>query len=67
MSHFFIIYIKLSFLIILMHTHENEDLYIPIFIFVIATFALVYVINKVELSTKDDTEKFINNYKNKIF
>jgi hypothetical protein len=56
-----------------MHTNQNEDYFIPIFIFFITTLFLVYVINKVELSLnkvelspKDETEKTINNLKYKV-
>ena len=49
-----------------MNTNENDSCTIAIFIFFITTLFLVYVINKVELSTKDETEKAINNLKYKI-
>jgi hypothetical protein len=49
-----------------MHTNQNEDYFIPIFIFFITTLFLVYVINKVELSPRDETEKTINNLKYKV-
>ena len=48
-----------------MNLDENEDYVIPVFIFFIATFFMVYVINKVELSTKEETENFINSVKYK--
>ena len=46
--------------------YHNESFFIPIFIFFITTLCLVYIINKVELSTKDETENAVNNLKNKI-
>jgi preprotein translocase subunit SecG len=49
-----------------MHTNQNEDYFIPIFIFFITTLFLVYVINKVELSKKEETEHFINTIKYKL-
>lgn len=41
------------------HAH-NESYFIPFCIFSITIFCLVYVINKVELATKDETENIIN-------